>query len=302
MNEYSFSLLGIFQVLRYYWKTISVFVIVCCIIGLGVAFYLKSYYKSTCSIYTLDHRAMVMSSTLGSAEIDDNMFSPLGGANLRIGTPDDVDQVMGALMSEKVRMQIIQEFGLYQRYNIKPEHPKAKAKMLGILEDNLKIKRTSYNTLEISVWETEPELAQKIANRFATLANEVYSGIFKTNMEKIATAMQEEYQKKQAEVKQLSDSLNLLKKQSINPANQLVLEQLLIAETRQLSKYKTVLEMSRMDKKHTLDNAMILDEAQPNAKRDKPKRILILLGFALSGLGIGLLFSIIKYNMNKPHA
>lgn len=302
MNEYSFSLLGIFHVLRYYWKTISIFILISSIIGLGVAFYLKSYYKSTCSIYTLDHRAMVMSSTLGSAEIDDNMFSPLGGANLRIGTPDDVDQVMGALMSEKVRMQIIQEFGLYQRYNIKPEHPKAKAKMLSILEDNLKIKRTSYNTLEISVWETEPELAQKIANRFASLANEVYSGIFKTNMEKIAAAMQEEYQKKLTEVKQLSDSLNMLKKQNINPAHQLVLEHLLIAETKQLSKYKTVLEMSKLDKKHTLDNAMILDEAQPNAKRDKPKRILILLGFALSGLGAGILYSIFKYNLKKEHA
>ncbi len=301
MNEYSFSLLGIFQVLRYYWKTVSVFILISSIIGIGVAFYLKSYYKSTCSIYTLDHRAMIMSSMLGSAEIDDNIFSPLGGANLRIGTPDDVDQVMGALMSEKVRMQIIQEFGLYQRYNIKPEHPKAKAKMLSILEDNLKIKRTSYNTLEISVWETEPELAQKIANRFAYLANELYSGIFKTNMDKIAVAMEEEYQKKLTEIKQLSDSLNTLKKQNTNPAHQLVLEHLLIAETKQLSKYKIVLEMSKLDKKHTLDNAMILDEAQPNAKRDRPKRILIILGFTLSGLGAGTLFSVVRHNL-KAHA
>ncbi|MCS7027993.1 MAG: hypothetical protein NZ519_04445 [Bacteroidia bacterium] len=302
MNEYSFSLLGIFQVVRGYWKSISIFVGLSSAVGIAIAFYLKPYYKSTCSIYTLDHRAMVMSSTLGSSEIDDNMFAPLGGANLRIGTPDDVDQVMGALMSEKVRMQIIQEFGLYQKYNIKPEHPKAKAKMLSILEDNLKIKRTSYNTLEISVWETEPELAQKIANRFATLANEVYSGIFKTNMEKIATAMQEEYQRKSVEIQQLSDSLNKLKKQNINPAHQIVLEQLLIAETKQLSKYKTVLEMSKMDKKYTLDNAMILDEAQPNGKRDRPKRALIILGFALSGLGIGVLFAILKHNLNRVHA
>lgn len=302
MNDYSFSLLGIFQVARRYWKTIIIFVLTSGIIGLGVIFYLKPYYKSTCSIYTLDHRAMVMSSTLGSAEVDNNMFSPLGGANLRIGTPDDVDQVMGALMSEKVRLQIIQEFGLYQRYNIKPEHPKAKAKMLGILDDNLKIKRTSYNTLEISVWETEPELAQNIANRLVALANEAYSGIFKKNMEKIAVAMQEEYQKKLVEVRKLSDSLNLLKKQNINPADQIVLEQLLIAETKQLSKYKTVLEMSLLDKKHTLDNAMVIDEAKPNAKRDRPKRILIMLGFLLSGLGAGVLFSIIKYTMNKVHA
>ncbi|MCS7077665.1 MAG: hypothetical protein NZ455_13195 [Bacteroidia bacterium] len=302
MNEYSFSLLGIFQVIRYYWKMIIGFVIASSVIGLLVAFYLKSYYKSTCSIYTLDHRAMVMSSTLGSTEVDDNIFSPLGGANLRIGTPDDVDQVMGALMSEKVRMQIIQEFGLYQRYNINPSHPKAKAKMLSILEDNLKIKRTSYNTLEISVWETEPELAQKMANRFASLANDVYSGIFKNNMDKIATAMQEQYQKKAIEIHQLSDSLNKLKKQNLNPAHQIVLEQLLIAETKQLSKYKTVLEMSKMDKKYTLDNAMVLDEAQPNPKRDRPKRLLIILGFALSGLGIGILSATIKYNLHKTHA
>lgn len=301
MNEYSFSLIGIFEILKRYWKTIIIFVLISSVMGLGVAFYLKSYYKSTCSIYTLDHRAMIMSSTLGSAEIDDNMFSPLGGANLRIGTPDDVDQVMGALMSEKVRMQIIKEFGLYERYNIKPEHPKAKSKMLAILEDNLKIKRTSYNTLEISVWETEPELAQKIANRFVSLANELYSGIFKNNMEKIALAMQEQYDKKLIEVKQLSDTLNLLKKQNTNPAHQIVLEQLLIAETKQLSKYKTVLEMSKLDKKHTLDNAMVLDEAQSNAKRDKPKRFLIVLGFALSGLGAGILFAIIKYSTRKAH-
>lgn len=288
MNEYSFSIISLLRIIKIRWKVVIVTTLIAGIIGGVFAFSLKNYYKATCSVYVLDYRAMVASSVLSTTEYEDNKFTPLGGSNLRLGSPDDVDQAIGTIVSEKVKMQVVKDFNIYQRYGIQENSPKSRAKVLGIIDDNLKVKRSGYNTIEITVWETEPELSKNMANRFVELANTIYSGLLQKNMEKTYSLMEAEYLRKSKEVKQLEDSLNLLKKTKNNPAHEMVLDKLLMSETHQLANLKHAYEISALDKTHKLNTITTLDEAQANDKKDKPKRSLIILGFLLSGFGMGV--------------
>lgn len=88
------------------------------------------------------------------------------GASVIPGTAEDIAQVIAYLYSDQVVNKIVHSFRLVERYNIKSDSPRARAKKIQALIDrNISISRTKAQTIRISTYDISPDTAYLI-NQF----------------------------------------------------------------------------------------------------------------------------------------
>jgi len=88
------------------------------------------------------------------------------GASVIPGTAEDIAQVIAYLGSERVINKIVHSFRLMERYNIKSDSPRTRAKKIRALIDrNISISRTKAQTIRIATYDISPDTAYLI-NQF----------------------------------------------------------------------------------------------------------------------------------------
>ena len=93
-------------------------------------------------------------------------FALLYPSNLiAYSTESATEQMLQMLQSSDVRKQIISDFGLLKHYKIdslKNKH--YLTEVLKMYEENVKINKTEYESVEIEVWDTDPETAARMVD------------------------------------------------------------------------------------------------------------------------------------------
>lgn len=130
---------------------------------------------------------------------------------LSIGHEMDADRLIQLLYSDQIRDSIIREFDLINHYNINPQSPMRNNLLNSEYAANVKISRTQYMSVEISVLDKDPIKAAAIANRISDLVDHFKLKMVLKNAEKTTEILRFEYENKKNLVSKLSDSLMLLR-------------------------------------------------------------------------------------------
>lgn len=257
--------------------------------SLVTSLFLKNYYRSKCVVLaynanSLNPATLFLRNSFGSAIV--------GSSVITAGTAEDCSRIMAIMESKDVTDAIIKEFNLYQRYNIDTTDKKAYTKANRYLQGYTNIVRTDKNMVEVTVEDQDPVIAAKIANRYAELANEKGSQIFKADIMRHAELYKKKYEEKYKEIKHMRDSLNYLESnKKTEMGDRLYLQKILEAETNILGQIKNAYEVAQLSAEQKINVLSIVESARPDFKPVRPKRVLIVLGVTLSTLAASILMA-----------
>lgn len=130
---------------------------------------------------------------------------------LSIGYEVEADRLVQLLYSDQIRDSIIKEFDLVNHYKIDINSPIKNTLLHREYAANVKINRTQYMSVEISVMDSDPIKAAGIANRISDLVDHYKLQMVIGNAEKTAEILRFQYENKKQIVNKLNDSLKFLR-------------------------------------------------------------------------------------------
>jgi len=227
------------------------------------------------------------------------------------GEEEQAEQLVQILQSSKIRDRIVEEFDLYKHYDISMNDENKRYKLVLEYGSNFNYTRTRYGSIQIDVLDKNPELAADMANRIVDLIDTVKNEMlhqrtfeaFQVSIRK-KTILQNELN----EISQRIDSLAALGVMNIdsraglyqayvdtkNPAEKLdIKEKLLINEKlgssydelehlrrekiTNMEVFMATYEQTESDANSKLNHKFVVEQAVVADKKDKPKRLIIVL-------------------------
>ena len=219
------SLLDIIGVLWRWRKKILALTIVAALGAIVLSLLLDNYYEATTTFY--------------AASEDLSKPTPIGEIDRNIryyGTDTDVDRLLTIANSGDLKTQIIDEFGLYNHYEIDPNSKNAKHKINLRFSKLYSVTKTKLDAIELSVEDTDPVLAARIANSARDKINDSAQKTIKSGQEKLLQTFEKKISQNEVQLKSLGDSLTQLKKKynvfDLETQTQVLLEQLSLAKSK----------------------------------------------------------------------
>jgi capsular polysaccharide biosynthesis protein len=287
--EYKFDLKFLLNIFLKWRKYILIATSIALVVSTVSSLLLKNYYrsKSVVLVYnenSLNPATLFLRNSFGSAIV--------GSSVITAGTAEDCSRIMAIMESKDVTDVIIKEFNLYQKYNIDTTDKKAYSKVNRYLQGYTNIVRTDKNMVEVSVEDQDPNVAAKMANRYAELANEKGSQIFKADIIRHAEVYKKKYEEKYKEIKRIRDSINTIENSKKGDlGDKLYLQKILESETNILGQIKNAYEVAQISAEQKINVLSIVETARPDFKPVRPKRLLIVLGVTLTTLAASVLMA-----------
>lgn len=157
----------IFDLLRKWWKQI-LFAMILSLIAVGfIVFNKPREYLSIATAVPASSFAADKSTVFN--ENIQTLYSTLG-------TPDDLDRIVGTAGLDTVYLAVADEFNLWDHYKTKEQ---TRAKGASCLRQKSKVMKTEYGELKVKVWDTDrvlaPQLANAILEKLASIHRDLYS-------------------------------------------------------------------------------------------------------------------------------
>ena len=175
-----------------------------CAIVFSSSFFITPLYKSTTIIYPTSSNSIskVLISTTYQSDKDVMNF----------GEDEQTEQMLQVLNSNRVRDKVISRFNLMEHYNIKPDSKYPFTKLNKLYDTRIKFRRTEYNAVKITVLDSDAALSARIANEIAEIFDSTMNQMQKEVAIEAFRIVEQEYGTLVAEMNQLEDSLNTLRK------------------------------------------------------------------------------------------
>ncbi len=247
---------------------------------------------------------------------------------LEFGEEEEAEQLLQILNSDEMRDSIINKFDLYNHYNIDQSETFHKTIINEFYESSVKIKKTKFNSIRITVMDKDPIIAAAIANSYLSLMDVVISRIKHNRASQALSILQNRKDLLYQERNLIQDSLQEFRLNgiiSINAQTERLTEQYAIALSANnlsgasrikkeldklalhagkhdmlLRKSYTIeeelalieFEVDRVsvDANYTLENKFIINKAYPSDKKSYPVRSVIVLSSLMSVLFLSILF------------
>ena len=247
---------------------------------------------------------------------------------LEFGEEEEAEQLLQILNSDEMRDSIINKFDLYNHYDIDKSETFHKTIINEFYESSVKIKKTKFNSIRITVVDKDPIIAAAIANSYLSLMDVVISRIKYNRASQALSILQNRKDLLYKERNLIQDSLQEFRLNgiiSINAQTERLTEQYAIAlsannlsgasrikkELDKLAlhagKHDMLLRKSytieeelaliefeadrvSVDANYTLENKFIINKAYPSDKKSHPNRSVIVLGSLISVLFLSILF------------
>lgn len=134
---------------------------------------------------------------------------------LEIGEEAQTDQMIQILSSNIIRSKIIERFNLFEHYGLSSAVKFRNHKMNKQLDSKIRIRRTEYNAVKISVLDSDPQYAADIANEMAALFDTTLYEFQRDITAKALEIVENEYNTIKDNISKLQDSLHSLAKNGI---------------------------------------------------------------------------------------
>ena len=314
----------------YKWrKTLMVIGIVAFASSCLISLMINDKFKSTVILYP------TTTSSVSKALLSENQNAKQD--ILQFGAEDEAEQMIQVLNSDDIINKIAKKYKLESHYRIdttgKYRHTQLVQNYLG----NVSIKRTEYMSVQIEVLDEVPTYAANIANDIAELYDSTKQRIRKERALQGLKIVEQTYNKLQAEVTGMQDSLNKLMKLGVNDyesqsdrLNEALGKALLDGKTqvvkqlqdqlkilstygeaymslrdnlefrrKSLGEIKTKYEEAKVDAEENLSDKFVVNHAYPSERKAYPVRWLIVVVTTISTLMLSILMIIVMENIGR---
>jgi hypothetical protein len=277
MQSTPFNLESVIAVLQRRGKQIAVFVFVSLITATIAVLVSPKYYRSGALVVPAN-AALADKGRIFNGSIQ-NLYSFLGNG-------DDIEILFGIAKSDTVFYRLIDEFDLVNYYHAKGDNAGIKRKStLNALEKDLKIEKTEFNQLTISIYTKEAVLSANIVNATIDILQEIEQQMWKQVYQNSLHQLERSDKDLENQYRLINDSISNTtvgyKKEMFETKRQSILEQL-----KQFQKSENELKLALATTPPAL---YIIEKAFPSVSQDKPS----LLPTLLAVFFISLIFAII---------
>lgn len=187
------------------WKK-HLFILVCSAIAVSalVSFLITPMYKATVKLFPVR-----------PGSVSKELFSPPYSGDkdiLRFGEEDDSERMMEILNSDEILNRLDNKYALLKHYDIEADHKYKRTLLKEEYKDNVTFKKTEFQSVLITVLDKSPDTAAGIANDIAAFLDTVVFDMQMERAKKGFRIIEDEYQKMEAYIHQLEDSLAILRK------------------------------------------------------------------------------------------
>lgn len=248
---------------RNWWKPILLVLILSLVTTGVIVFTQRPEYRSVATAvpantYTAD-KAKVFNNNI------DQLYSALG-------TPDDLDLVVGTGKLDTVYLTVTRRFNLQDHYKTEEQGEAAITKAAYLLKKNSTVVKSEYGELKVSVWDTDQHLAPQLANAVLAQLQSIHQHLQQAGNE---------------------TSLNAVKSMKAMVSRQLdsaTVEQQLTFKTK-LADYDRLIGEYELVLNHPTPALLVVESARVSEWPDRPKRVQWMLGTAVLALLFGLLIA-----------
>jgi len=306
------------NLLLFVWKKRKVLILtsgITAIVAIVISLMMKPLFLSTAIVFP------TATSTVSFSEQRNAKAS-----SMDFGEEDQAEQLVQILQSSRIRNRVIQRFDLMKHYDIDPNDKNRNYKLMKEYDGHIKFTRTKYGSIQIDVLDEQPELAAEIANKIVDLIDTVKNNMV---LERTVPAFEVNLRKKQLLEKDLQnvlvqlDSLADMGVISIEGRTNLYtayieakttadreflkrqidvnlkygakfdgLEQMRDEKIVKMEKFLDSYEQAESDAYANFTHKFIVERAVKADKKDKPKRMIIVL-LAVIGSFVFMVFALL---------
>lgn len=298
-NSFNNSELYIFS---YKYRLQFLIVITLSVLGSSIAsFLIHDKFKSVAIIYP------------SSSSSSNSVFNEQSRNIVEFGDEEKTEQLLEILNSEKIKQHITQKFDLINYYKISSKTPQYE--LNEIFKENFSFRKNKNMALEITVLDQNPDTAAKIANEVLVILDDVINTIKKKRAKQGLKIIEKAYQKLQAEIETMEDSLKKIMSKGIihipsqseaynttyaeailvnnknameelkknidnlseNGGAFVILRDRIDLEIGKLSGLKSKYEEAKAEAEEKIDNFFVVTNPYPAEKKSYPIRWLIVL-------------------------
>lgn len=233
---------------------------------------------------------------------------------LMFGEVEETEQFMQLLESGDLKARIINRFNLMDHYHIDPSNANKNYLVDVLYNKNVKVKRTDFNSIEVSVLDEDPNMSAALANGVMYMVDTVKTEIRRRVALQAHDVIAKEYFNKITMIDSLKNVMKemgakgvyALPEQSIRlaetgkgPGESLrktmgeysgeytLVYQMLRYEAENLSDLRMRYEQSKVDARGEMSNIFIVGHAYPPDQKATPVRSVIVLLAVMSAFIMG---------------
>ncbi len=256
---------------------------------------------------------------------------------LSFGGDDDAERLLQILHSDLIKEYITRKFNLMSHYRIDSTGAFPRTLLYNKFKGNVKSKRTEYMSIELSVLDEDPQMAADIANGIVSYVDSTIRNMQHLRAMEALTIVEDEYLQTETEVRQISDSLQKIRKLGINDyesqaktlnsayadalakgnkeASDLLLKRINILATYggkyvelskkldfeidRLGELKVKYASAKLNANLSIPHMFIVDKAIKAERKAVPKRSIIVMMTTLSTFALALLLLIVLNNIKR---
>ena len=190
------NLLGVVQTL-FKWKRQILFTCLIAAMGsIGISLFLPDYFEAVTTFY--------------ATSADQAKPAPVGPPlkeRAYYGIDEDIDRILAIAESGELINYIIQEFNLYEHYDINPDNEKAAHRIRQKFLKYYNVKKTKFESIELSVEDKDKQKATDMANAARVKIDEIAQRLIKENQAIQMETYKSNIAKNVADAKLMGDSL-----------------------------------------------------------------------------------------------
>ena len=254
-------------------------------------------------------------------------------AAMDFGEEEQAEQLVQILQSSRIRDKVVSKFNLLEHYEIAENDKNKYYKLNNEYISHFDFTRTRYGSIQIDVLDKDPELAAKMANSIVDLIDTVKNDMirertkpaFEINKRKMVQMLHD-----RDSVLNLLDSLSALGVVSMDIRSNLfqalvdsknaaekadikaklgvntlygaqydALEHMRNEMIIKIEEFRVSYEQAESDANANFNHKFVVEKAVQADKKEKPKRMIIVIVASLGGLIFGVLFLLIRQRIQE---
>ena len=235
---------------------------------------------------------------------------------LAYGDEDYVEQYLQLALSNQLRTRVAEQFNLMKHYGIDENDPKKYDKLNKKFDKMVDINRTSYNSVEVIVFDTDAKLAADLANAIMYATDSLKKQSQREVAMQAFSIIEKEYQTKVAIIDSLTEVTRKLGKDGVYNVEEqsrglaeligkgannaftekertnlgqhvgdfVALDEQIRFEAEQLTELRKKYHQAKVDMDGKLSNIFVIEKATPSESKAYPIRAVAMLLSMLSAL------------------
>jgi capsular polysaccharide biosynthesis protein len=205
------------------------------------------------------------------------------------GSVEDINRTVGLAESGIIRDYIIKKYNLAARYEYTDNKTTDDYYIRQEYNGNLDVTETNSGSVAISFYDKDADTAALIVNDIVAQIDRINKSIIIDAVQKQFKTYQKVMQDKYNGLDSLAELMNAMKAQMRSPGGEVASMEMFHAYTR-VKEAEVNLEAIQDD----VQTLQVIEKAVPNWKKEKPKRLFLIVSACLSTFIITLLFLLVK--------